>query len=472
MSNIQIGTILCEDDDTTAIYNKFREYFEVVKKDDWLIMYAIAKEPSKELFADIEIYYVKVKEQNRKHGEFVDRVAQEVYEELSESERSYIFDHPASTDHHFGMGLGIRNRYIHGQDLDFDVYNPDSLSSEITSRIASLIVDNYDYENPFYHHLYDNFSFNHIRRLYRAVTGNYPNEIMDKYVDMPDDTKAAKIVENAVKAIVLNGDRFKCLCKKYKIPDAKYQEFKKFVNAYNSKKWDIIPYDVAVLYSRKLDAGERNKWLQVMQVILKQAPRMAIEMPAFIFNQKDTVMLAVSSFGRSLQRFKNFSTDDEVIRAALMDNGEAIQYVDKSCRYKTDYIKLALSNEYSNALKKRCMIPYRDRNEWVKIALESNGCNIEWASQRIKDDFELAAFAVRHQRNWYPESTICNLSTRLRDNLDIALIDIREGHACVNSYSRRLKDSDEVAEALIDSEYKWKLYMMSKRIQKKYDEGE
>lgn len=203
-----------------------------------------------------------------------------------------------------------------------------------------------------------------------------------------------------------------------------------------------------------MDIGERNRWLQVMTEILKQAPRMAVEMPAFIFNQKDAVLLAVSAFGRSLQRFKRFSADDEVIRAALSDNGEAIQYVDKSCRYKRDYIKLALSNKYSNALKMRCMIPYRDRNEWIKIALESNGCNIEWASQRIKDDFELAAFAVLHQHDWYPESTICNLSTRLRDNLDIALIDIREGHACVDSYSRRLKYSDEVAEALIDSEHK------------------
>lgn len=104
-----------------------------------------------------------------------------------------------------------------------------------------MIVNNYDYENPFYHHLYENFSFNHMRRLNHAIIGEHPNEIMDRYADMPDDIKAAKIAEIKVKALVLNGDRFKRLCKKYKIPDARYQEFKKFVDVYNSKNWDIIP---------------------------------------------------------------------------------------------------------------------------------------------------------------------------------------------------------------------------------------
>jgi hypothetical protein len=212
-----------------------------------------------------------------------------------------------------------------------------------------------------------------------------------------------------------------------------------------------------------------------MKAILEAAPRMAMEMPAYIFNQKDTVLLAVSAFGRSLKRFKKFNADDDVVRAALTDNGEAIQYVGKSVRYKSEYLKLALSSEYGNALKMRCMIPYRDQDEWVNIALEVNGCNIERASPRIKDDFEMAAFAVRHQNDWCPESTVCNLSVRLRDHLEIALLDIREGHACVYSYSRRLRDSDEVAKALLESEHRWKIYQMSKRIQKKYcnlEEGE
>lgn len=106
----------------------------------------------------------------------------------------------------------------------------------------------------------------------------------------------------------------------------------------------------------------------------------------------------------------------------------------------------------------------------VKIALKAKGRNIEWASERIKDDFEMAAFAIRNQKDYYPESTVCNLSARLRDNLDIALLDIREGHACIRDYSKRLRDNDEVAKALLETENSWKIYQMSKRIQKLYDQ--
>lgn len=44
----------------------------------------------------------------------------------------------------------------------------------------------------------------------------------------------------------------------------------------------------------------------------------------------------------------------------------------------------------------------------------------------------------------------------------IALIDIQEGHVCISDYSQRLRNSEEVAEILIKSEHKWKIYQMSK----------
>jgi len=368
------------------------------------------------------------------------------------------------------MGLGIRNKYIHSQELDFEVGHPDNLSSEITLRVASMVIDSFDYENPFYRSIYDDFTFSHLRRLYKALMGDYPDSILEKYADEPDEYEAAKKAKKKVRSIVLDVKRFKKLASKYQLTEIQYRDFKEFVDAYNAKNWDIIPYDVAILCSRKMDADERTRWLQLMEAVLKQAPRLALEMPTFVFNQKDSVLLAVSAMGISLKRFKKFNADEDVIVAALHDNGEAIQYVNKELRYKDEYIRLALSSEYGDTLKMRCMIPYRDNEELVKIALEANGRNIEWASERIKDDFEMAAFAIRNQKDYYPESTVCNLSARLRDNLEIALLDIREGHACIRDYSKRLRDNDEVAKALLETENSWKIYQMSKRIQKLYDQ--
>lgn len=124
-------------------YGKFSDYFEIRKEYDWLIKYIVTKEPSAELINAVEAYYAKVKEKNRKHDEFVSRVAEEVYSGLSDKDKAYIFDYPDSTEHHVGLDLGVRSKYIYGHDLDFDYYEPDGLSSEITSRIASLVVDDY-----------------------------------------------------------------------------------------------------------------------------------------------------------------------------------------------------------------------------------------------------------------------------------------------------------------------------------------
>jgi hypothetical protein len=468
MKRVQIGTVLYENEDTSAIYEKYKEFFEIDNKREWSIKYIISKEPSQALVSEIEAYYALRKERSKKHDEFVDTVANEVLANLSPEDKAQIFRQPDSITYHFTTGLWIRNHYIRGKELDFD-FIADNLSSEIMSRVASLIIDNYDYENPFYRHLYDNPIFNHMRKLFFALKGMYPDEIMAKYADLPDDVKAAETAAEELRSTLLNANRLEQLGAKYGLADAQRCEYKSIVDAHNKKDWHMVPYDIALLTSKTLEPEVRQKLLSLLDVVLNETPEMAVTLPAFIFNQKDAVLLAVGARGKSLKRFPKFNSDDEIIRAAISQDGEAIQYVNKELRETRDYIVLALSNEYSSALKARCMIPYRDDAELVKIALEANGCNIQYASDRLRDDFEIAKFAVCHQKNRYTHSTICNLSTRLRDSLEIALLDIREGNASVDQYSVRLRDNDEIAEALLASDSKWKLYQMSKRIQKKYE---
>ena len=396
-------------------------------------------------------------------------MAEEVFKGLSPEDKEYIFLHPDSAEYHFGLGLDIRNKYIYGKNLQFSYTNPDDLSAEITAKLASMIIDNYDYENPFYRHLYEDYSFNYLRRLYYAVKGEYPDALMDQNADFPDAYAAAEKVRKMVKDIVFDENRFERICEKYGIKQERYEECKGVIDTYNEKNWDCVPYDIVLLTSRKLDTDLREHLLRLLKTVLNQTPWMSLELPKYIFNQKDAVLLAVSAIGKSLKRFPKYNSDDDVIRAALSSNGEAIQYVNKGLRDNSEYISLALSEGYGCALKMRCMIKYRDDAEKVWRALEANGRNIQYASKRLRDDFETAKFAVTHQKEWYPDSTVCNLSTRLRDNLEIALLDIYKGHACVDSYSRRLRDSDEVAEALIETDNGWKLYLMSKRIQEKYD---
>lgn len=469
MKTVQIGTVLIQNDDTTIIYEKFPDYFSVDENDSIFVEYIIVKEPSLELINEITKYYEKVKEANRERNEYVDKIANIVLKKLNEKDKEYIFLHPDPTTHHFGLGLAIRNQYIYNDKYNSPDCEPDSLSSDIVSRIASLIIEDYDYENSFYRFLYDNSSFNYMRILYYTLTGNYPNDIMKKYADLPDEFAAYKKVMDIVRSTILDVQRVKELCKLYSISDKRYNEFCTYVKEYNKNNWRIIPYDLILLSGKRLDYKYREKLIGLLKPILNESPRLAIEMPSYVFNQKDAVLLAVSAYGAALKRFRRYNADDDVITAAIKNNGEAIQYVKKELRNKQKYIRLALSSKYGNALKMRCMKEYRDDEKYVRLALKVNGCNIKYASKRLKDDKEIAKYAVVHQNDFCPEDTISNLSARLRDDIEIALLDIKKGNGCVSSYSHRLRDNDEVAKALLDSEHKWKLYMMSKQIQKKYE---
>ena len=472
LRNIGIGTRVYEDETTTAIYKKYKSYFKVDKKYDWLTIYVIKKDPSPELIAELKAYDEKAAEAEREADEYIDAIAKDVFDNLDDKSKEYIFSHPDSTEHHFGMGMGIRNKYhLWGEQPEFlRGIHPDSLSSMITERVSSYIIPNYDYYNPYYRHLYGNFTFTHLRRLYYALHGYYPDGIMEKYENEPDDASASDKAFNEVKSDLIDKVRFETLCAEYGISDKNRDDLILYVDQYNDKNWDAIPYDIGLLGSTKLEDKTRERYLILLREVLEQHPRHADDLPAFMFNQKDAVMIMVGRWGRALKRVKKFNADDEVIRKALSSDGEAIQYVNVSLRDNLDYVRLALNNDYSNALKMRCMIKYRDDEKMVRIALKANGCNIEYASDRLRDDMETAKYAVTHQKDYYPESTVCNLSARLRDSEEIALLDIRKGHACIRDYSRRLRDSDVIAQALLKTEHKWKIYQMSKRIREKYED--
>ena len=112
MKPIQIGTTLLKNDATSEIYKRFHDYFDIKDKGEYDEKYVISSEPSEELKQAITIYYTEVKEKNKAHDEFIDHVAKDVIEELSKEDKDYTFLHPESSEHHYGLGLTIRNKYM------------------------------------------------------------------------------------------------------------------------------------------------------------------------------------------------------------------------------------------------------------------------------------------------------------------------------------------------------------------------
>lgn len=468
MNMIQIGTILYEDDTATEIYNNYSDYFKRTEDEDGFIEYKIIKEPSKELLNTIGEYYFNIRMRRMKQEKLISKIANDVYSELTKKQKEYLYDHPDNFSNHFGLCMYIRNKYIYSNKYDCTMFNADCLSGDILEKLSSMIIENYDYNNPFCRVVYDNSKFTYLRRLYHSIFGIYPDEKLKKYDTLPDKYIALDKVTNEIISIVVNKERFTELCKKYNMPENRCNEFLNFVDGYNQENLEVIPYDIAILCSKSLDNNTRTHWLNVLNSIFKENHSLVSELPKYMFNQKDAVLIAVKYCGTLLENFQEFNSDD-VINVALNNNGEAIQYINESVRNNVEYIKLALSNVNGYALRMDCMIPYRDIDEYVRIALKANPYNIKWVSPRLRDDYDTAVFAIKHTHKNRSTDFYQYLSTRLRDNLELALLDIYEGSASVNYYSERLKDSDKVAKSLIDSHKKWRIYDMSDRIRKKYN---
>ena len=66
-----------------------------------------------------------------KRDQFVNKVAKEVLNGLSDKDKEYIYMNPNSVAHHFGLGLMIRNKYIYNNDNEYVSDSPDNLSSII-----------------------------------------------------------------------------------------------------------------------------------------------------------------------------------------------------------------------------------------------------------------------------------------------------------------------------------------------------
>ena len=71
--------------------------------------------------------------------EFVEAVARDCIEHLSEKDKQCFRDNRDPYDYHTGYGMYIRNHYIHGKKLGFICLMADDLSHEIIVRIIEIL---------------------------------------------------------------------------------------------------------------------------------------------------------------------------------------------------------------------------------------------------------------------------------------------------------------------------------------------
>lgn len=79
-------------------------------------------------------YLIKMDE-----AEFIDCVAKDCLDHMTEKDKQIFRENRDSSDYHFGYGMFIRNKYIHTRELPPWAWSYDDLSGEIIDRIISCL---------------------------------------------------------------------------------------------------------------------------------------------------------------------------------------------------------------------------------------------------------------------------------------------------------------------------------------------
>ena len=194
-------------------------------------------------------------------------------------------------------------------------------------------------------------------------------------------------------------------------------------------------------------------------------------LPQYVFENRNVVKKMVSKNGALLQLTPKFCADYEIVLAAVRSNTYAVKFIDKSLwENRTIAQEAARHSKYNSVFFFETFKHYNDDNEIVTLALQANGANIAYTSDRIKNDYKMAVIALNHQfKHIYPNSVYKSLSFDLRSRKDLAMLELKSPCPSLDGFTDELLDDDDIALMLIENkEITYLFYQMSERIQRKY----
>ena len=440
--------------------------------------------------------------------EFIRDVAIDCIANMKEKDKEYIRDNPCSIDYHFSYALYIRNNYIHNKDFsDVDFWvEPDHLSGCIMDYIFSeLLPDEYRYGDKFVDQLFGHKEFIRLRKEYKRIYGYYPVKLIEKYAGrapesestidnlnrsekrkLPDDydfdtaieamhrdhEKREMIIFELIKETaetVWRTDSVKKKAIEHGIAidelDTRIQEIK---DIFFTEK-EYIPMNVVLmLYRDAIGEEEYFAYRSLLCEELDEHPRLMEKLDKAYFHDP-IVAKAVLKYAFAMGQLPEYQDDEDMVRYALENNGEAIQYVNERFLNDREWVRFAIEHSKDGTIMYLdCMAPYRTDKELVYLACSVERWNFVYVDESYRDDYELAQIVLSKHED--PNTVYSYLSERLRDDVTLALIDVEEEYPSTEDYSERLRDNDAVAEKIvkIHGVDRWCFYHMSDRIKAKY----
>ena len=141
LDNLAVG-MNCDEKTFGHVAFFFPDFFEETETG-----YTLVKEPTQELIKfckeEIEVQQIS---QEKDYDSFERKVAEHIAKGLSNEDKATILKNPNYSRYHFGFGMYIRNRYIHGRELRAQMESrfikmADDISAGVFHDLVKILQD-------------------------------------------------------------------------------------------------------------------------------------------------------------------------------------------------------------------------------------------------------------------------------------------------------------------------------------------
>lgn len=397
--------------------------------------------------------------------------------------------HPSTTDMHFGLGLYLRNRFVHS-GLLWSGVDPDNQSSGALRKLIEYCLP----EFKSYDLIYDQIGHGPLYHAYRycmEVRRSFPkSEFTANY----DILVEAQQIDDANPYSILDDDHIE----EWRACSAKAREKREqyeLATLYEIWSFDAIREDLGEEIAKECEEvclaalhGERSGFMpseiayamsgsieeRDMRVFgwVVEDYDVADFLPDKLFERREIALEAVSRRGRQLERAALYQDDDEVVLTAVANSPDAIKYASGRLQEDRRVLVTAAKNAHDDLVfYEGPMSLHNDDDELVELALKANGMNIAFASERVRSDLGYAKLAWENVHSHTHFGMYDYLSDELKRNLELALVIASncDTHMPPSHFpSIELADNDELGEQLAARGDHYLLEGMTRRIKEKY----
>lgn len=413
-----------------------------------------------------------------------EEAAAECAAKITDEDKRSIRLNLSYTHYHFDYGLYLRNKYSYLMNTYKNI-DRDSIGEKIYFLMLPILFPEFKGYDKYINRI-TSAPFDRLNAYYVTKYGhNFLIDITpDDYFRLPDRTEDKDFEEwyaeykkendcyaMAIAERIWDINSFSEKARSLNYSDEDIKEIRDLCGREFVEKSKFVPLEI--LFSKKDDPNSFSAVLEckeLMNLLFSDRANDLKFLPEYVFNNRDMAKIIVSGNGALLELLPNFSKDREIVTTAVSNAVCACEYMDRSLWGDTEIAETAArSSQYELIFSYDAFKQFNDDDRIVKLALEANGANICYASEKIRSDRNMAAFALRHQSRIYPDSAFKSLSEDLRNDKELAVMELHSPCPSLAGFGKKLLDDDDIAEILIESEKNcWLIYEMSERIKRKY----